>query len=269
MYVPQRIAGPGGAYQRYCRNIIAFLFEMIQTENFYTAITSPNDSFPMPDDNGVTAFLVHRLAKSYQATCRFTAESGQYVEYRASGAIFSNHMGAVELEIEIISPRQVRLKRKPFTIWQNNSDDVFTLMALPVEETLHYYVGNATDHRLAEALRLAPPRSITGALQLAEEWMAVEESIVGGLVARVVKDYCIQHHMDFPPMDSEDLRSSEPNLPQYKYRRYGIDLVREMGFHKALALYMSHPDDFRDLLVGRYEDGAAANRLETGGQATN
>jgi hypothetical protein len=191
------------------------------------------------------------------------------VEYRASGAIFSNHMGAVDLEIEIISSRQIRLKRKPFTIWQNASDDVFTLMALPVEETLHYYVGNATDHQLAEALRLAPPRNLTDALQLAEEWMAVEESIVGGLVARVVKEYCNHYHMDVPSMDSEDLRSSEPTLPQYKYRRYGIDLVREMGFHKALALYMNHPDDFRNLLVNRHESGSMANRLEAGHQAAN
>jgi hypothetical protein len=191
------------------------------------------------------------------------------VEYRASGSIFSNHLGGVDLEIEIIAPRQVRLKRKPFTIWQNNSDDAYTLMALPVEETLHYYVGNATDHQLAEALRQAPPHNIADALQLAEEWMAVEESIVGGLVTRVVKEYCARYHMDLPPMDSEDLRSSEPILPQYKYRRYGIDLVREMGFHKALALYMSQPDDFRDLLVGRHEDWSVANRLETGSQAAN
>jgi hypothetical protein len=191
------------------------------------------------------------------------------VEYRASGAIFSNHLGAVDLEIEFVAPRQVRLKRSPFTIWQNNSDDAYTLMALPVEETLHYYVGSATDRQLAETLQLNPPRSTAAARQLAEEWMAVEESIVGGLVTRVVKDYCDKNLVDAPPMDSESRRSSEPSLSQYRYRRYGIELVREMGFHDALALYMGHPDAFRDLLVDRHEAGAAANRLATDDQSIN
>lgn len=269
MYVPQRPAGPGEAYQRYCRSILTFLFEMIQTDNFYTSITSPDGSLPPLDDSGVTAFLVHRLAKAYQATCRFTAESGRFVEYRASGAIFSNHLGAVDLEIEFVAPRQVRLKRKPFTIWQNNSEDVYTLLSLPVEETLHYYVGRATDHQLAEALRLTPPRSVTAAQQLAEEWIAVEESIVGGLVTRVVKEYCTRNHMAVPPMDSEEMRSSEPTLLQYKYRRYGVALVREMGFHEALTLYMGHPDHFRELVVDRYKEWSVANRVAAGDQAAN
>lgn len=269
MYVPQRPTGPGDAYQRYCRSILDFLAEMIQTENFYTAITSPIGSFPPLDDNGVTAFLVHRLAKDYQAICRFTAESGRYVEYQASGAIFSNHLGAVDLEIEFVAPRQVHLKRRPFTIWQNNSDDFYTLMALPVEETLHHYVGRATDHQLAETLRLTPPRNIAAVQKLAEEWIAVEESIVGGLVTRVVKDYCDKNRMDLPPMDSENTRSSEPTLRQYKYRRYGIDLVREMGFHEALTLYMNNPGDFRALLVDRHKDRAVVNRQATGTQAVN
>ena len=115
-----------------------------------------------------------------------TAESGRQVAYRSSGTIFSNHMGAVDLEIEFITPEQFRLKRKPFTIWQNNCNDVYTLMALPVEETLHYYVGRATDRQLAESLRLTPPTTITEAQQLAEAWIAVEEAIVGGLVSLVV-----------------------------------------------------------------------------------
>lgn len=58
-------------------------------------------------------------------------------------------------------------------MWQNSSRDVYTLMALPVEETLRYYVGRATDNQLAKTLRLTPPHSIGEARKLAEE-----ESIV-------------------------------------------------------------------------------------------
>ncbi len=251
MYVPQRPQGPGAAYHRYCHSIIAFLFGMIQTDNFYSTITSPIGSYPPLADDGLSAFLVHRLAKDYQAICRFTAESGRSVKYRASGAIFSNHLGAVDLEIEFLSHDQVRLKRRPFTIWQNSSSDFYTLMALPVEETLHYYVGRATDKQLAEALCTTPPRNVSEAQEMAETWIAVEESIVGGLVAQVVRDYCTRHHMAFPPMDVEETRSLTPALHQYKYRRDGMALVREMGFHGALDLYMRDPAAYRDLIAAR------------------
>ena len=106
------------------------------------------------------------------------------MKYKASGAIFSNHLGAVDLEIQSIAPGQYGLSRRAFTIWQNNTENLYTLMSIPVEETLHYQLGKATDREIAASMKNHPPENLSAAQRLAEEWMAVEESVVGGLVNR-------------------------------------------------------------------------------------
>lgn len=248
MFVPQLQGDPAVAYHRYCRDITDYLFEIYEMENCYAAITSPNASYPPLSQTGISAFIVHRLAKDYRAICRFTAESGRSVKYRASGAIFSNHLGAVDLEIQSIAPGQYRLSRKAFTIWQNHTENLYTLMAIPVEETLHYQLGKATDREIASSMKHHPPENLFAAQRLAEEWMAVEESVVGGLVTRVLDRYCTRHRAINPASATGELRSVVPSLHQYRYRDRGIQLVEKLGSQEALALYMESPSNFRDQL---------------------
>ncbi len=249
MFVPQLQEDYADAYHRYCRDITAYLFEMNQMDNCYAAISRPNESYPPLSQNGISAFLVHRLAKDYRAICRFTAESGRSLKYKASGAIFSNHLGAVDLEIQSIAPGQFGLSRRAFTIWQNNTDNLYTLMSIPVEETLHYQLGKATDHEIAASMKNHPPESLSAAQRLAEAWMAVEESVVGGLVNRLLESYCSQHHMAVPACIPSDPGEPLPSLHQYRYRDRGIQLVENLGFQKALALYMQSPSRFKDQLL--------------------
>ena len=248
MFVPQLQEGHAAAYQHYCRDITDFLFEMNRMENFYAAISSPRESYPPVSKSGVSAFLVHRLAKDYRAVCKFTAESGRSVKYKATGAIFSNHLGAVDLEIQSMASGQFDLVRKTFTIWQNNIENLYTLMSVPVEETLHFQLGKATDREIASSMKKDPPENLSAAQHLAEEWMAIEESVVGGLVHQVLERYCLLHHMAMPASTSEKKPSLVPPLHQYRYRKRGIQLVENLGFREAMALYMNSPSDFRDQL---------------------
>lgn len=245
MFVPQRQTGAAAAYHRYCHAVTEFLFEMGQIENIFAAITSPTRSDPPLSETGICAFLVHRLAKDYRAICRFTAESGRSATYEVSGAIFSNHMGAVDLQIEMRATNQFKLTRRPFTIWQNNGDGVSTLMAIPVEETLHYCLGTATDRQIAVLMQADPPQSLAEARRLAEEWMAVEESVVGGLVEHVLDRYCAKYHATMPVSVGEEMRSAISSLDQYRYRERGIKLVEHLGFQAAMAMYMESPAGFR------------------------
>ena len=250
MFVPQLQEDHAVAYHRYCRDITDYLFEMNEMDNCYASMTSPSESYPPLSPTGISAFLVHRLAKDYRAICRFTAESGRSVKYRASGAIFSNHLGAVDLEIQSIAPGQFGLSRKAFTIWQNNTENIYTLMSIPVEETLHYQLGKATDREIAVSMKNHPPENLSGVQRLAEEWMAVEESVVGGLVNRILEHYCILHRMAIPAWSPGDSGPPLPSLHQYRYRDRGIQLVESLGFQEALALYMESPSNFRDQLFG-------------------
>lgn len=245
MFVPQLQKTHAAAYYRYCLDIIDHLFAMNQMETIYETVSSPARSYPPISETGLSAFLVHRLAKDYRAVCRFTAENGRNVAYRVTGAIFSNHLGAVDLEIEWLAPGSYGLGRKPFTVWQNDTRNLYTLMSVPVEETLHYCVGRATDREIARSMANDPPENLTAAQRLAEEWMAVEESVVGGLVNRVLADYCRRHHMAMPFSATGDRRPVVPSLPQYRYRTRGIQLASDLGFKDAMALYMDSPSDFK------------------------
>ncbi|BBO90641.1 hypothetical protein [Desulfosarcina ovata] len=249
MFVPQSDKRHAAAYQRYCQDITDYLFEINRAENFYSSITSPHEDHPVISETGVSAFIVHRLAKAYRAVCRFTAESGKSVKYAASGAIFSNHLGAVDLEIERLAPGRFGLRRPPFTIWQNSGAEFFSLMAIPVEETLHYYLGRATDRLLDASLRQDPSKSLAAARQMADEWMAVEESVVGGLVDRVLARYCDRYPGGLPDnLNFERWAGNVPDLSQYRYRRQGIQLVRTLGIHRSIGLYMEDPGRFREQL---------------------
>ncbi|MBC2712936.1 MAG: hypothetical protein HGJ94_18670 [Desulfosarcina sp.] len=247
MFVPQLEKNHSAAYHRYCRDITDYVFEMNRMDNFYETITCPQVSYPPLPKTGIAAFLVHRLAKQYEAVCRFTAESGRSVKFKANGAIFSNHLGAVDLEIEMLEPGRYGLKRKPFTIWQNDTKNLYTLMSVPVEETLHYYLGTATDREIAAEMEENPPENLSTARRLAEEWMAVEESVVGGLVKGVLKRYGVRYNMKIPDLNSRE-QASALSLHQYRYRAQGIRLVGDLGFEDALGLYMDSPSDFRDRL---------------------
>ena len=247
LFVPQLGKNQNAAYHRYCQNVTDYIFEMNKLDNFYETITSPRASYPRLPQTGINAFLVHRLAKEYVAICRFTAESGRSVKFKANGAIFSNHLGAVDLEIDFLAPGQFQLKRKPFTIWQNATENLFTLMSVPVEETLHFHLGSATDREITEVMRITPPKSLAEAQRLAEEWMAIEESVVGGLVKGVLRQYCTRYNMKLPELNPR-YQTPAPPLHQYRYRDQGIRIVEDLGFQNALGLYLDNPSDFKDRL---------------------
>ncbi|WP_319522425.1 hypothetical protein [uncultured Desulfosarcina sp.] len=248
-FIPQSRNGFGMAYQSYCLDITDLIFSMNGMDNFYCAITSPDKNYPPISQDGISAFLVHRLAKDFRATVAFTAESGNSIKYRVSGAIYSNHLGAVDLEIEAVAPGQFELARKPFTIWQNDTDNLYTLMAIPAEETLHYLLGRATDREILSHFQNRPPESLAAARNIAEEWMALEESAVGGLVDRVLRRYCGKHQSKGSDLFGTNLQAPVPELNQYRYRKQGLQLVADLGFQHAMDLYMDSPSRFRERLL--------------------
>lgn len=248
-FIPRSRKGIGKAYQRYCLDITDSIFKMNRMENFYSAITSPEKSYPEISQDGISAFLVHRLAKDFRAMCRFTAESGKSIKTRVSGAIYSNHLGAVDLEIEMVAPGQFELARKPFTIWQNDTDNLYTLMAIPAEETLHYLLGRATDREISTRFQKRPPEILADARKIAEEWMALEESAVGGLVDRVLRRYCENRRVKWSDLFDKNLQATVPELHQYRYRKRGLQLVADLGFRHAMDLYLDSPSRFRERLL--------------------
>lgn len=249
MFVPQQETGAEAAYQRYCLDVTDFLFDISQRVNILAAIIRPGTAYPLISDDGISAFLVHRLAKAYQSICRFTAKSGNSVKYKVTGAIFSNHLGAVDLTVEMLAQGQFGLSRSPFTIWQSAGGGLSTLMAIPLEECLHYCLGAATDRQIADVMQKDPPESLAAAKWLAEEWMAIEEAAVGGLVEHALARFCDRYNMNPPVSLHEEMRPAIAALAQYRFREKGIRLIRRLGFQEAVNMYLEDPAFFRDQLL--------------------
>ena len=77
LFTPQSRDDTAKAYLRYCRDVTDRIFRVSGMDSFYAAITCPKTSFPTISASGITAFLIHRLVKEFQAVCKFTAESGE------------------------------------------------------------------------------------------------------------------------------------------------------------------------------------------------
>ena len=257
MFVPQSPIDHADAYRRYCQEVTDYIFQINPTDNFYATITTPRQSYPEVAKAGISAFLVHRLAKAYRAVCRFTSESGRQIIYHLSGAIFSNHLGAVDLDIQLFEGRRYGLSRRSFSIWQNHTKNLRTLLSIPVEETLHYLLGQATDRAITVVLKKFPTEDLNAARGIAEEWMAVEESVVGGMVPIILRRFCHRHRLVISPATRHPPSPASPSLPQYRYRDQGHQLVGKIGLQTAMDMYMHDPIEFRDHLLR--QPGASSN----------
>ena len=86
--------------------------------------------------------------------------------------------------------------------------------------------------------------------------MAVEEAIVGGLVARLMPE--IFDRLLSGPMQKEITESLDQRdvHEQYRYLREGIRVVDDLGVRPAIDLYFSEPTRFQQL-IGSDELAAA------------
>ena len=158
----------------------------------------PRTETPEIPQEGTSVFLVHQLAKSYVARCKFSNEQGRAVTYKLSGARFSSHLGAVDLSIESPVEGQYRLTRKHYTIWQNHTANLYTLLSIPVEETLHYAMGPFTDEMIGRDLQSESLTRVHEVQTVAKNWMAIEEALVGGLVYGILREYLESRGFNLP-----------------------------------------------------------------------
>ncbi len=245
LFVPESRKKYAEAYKTYCINVIDNLFDKIKMEIPLKGIVNLVDAYPKILENKITAFIVHRLGKNYKAVCSFVNASGKVSrKFKLEGAFFSNQLGSVDLEISCPKKGVFNLKRKDYTIWQNNTDNLANILTIPIEETLHYIMGHYTDKRIAEELKKHPVQHMSELKQMSDHWMAVEEAVVGGLVHALLPGLAhkIAIHLTDRDMHLSFLEKS--HLPQYRFRKNGIAFVKKIGFQKAIDMYKDDPAVF-------------------------
>jgi hypothetical protein len=139
----------------------------------------------------------------------------------------------------------IEFSRQPYTLWQNSSRNTLNVLIVPIEETLHTLVRPYTQAAIQSALMRSKSTQCDHVKQVVDDWVAVEEAIVGGVVWQVMPDILNRYVPKVSPDRLSTVLTERQGHPQYRLLKRAIGLVNDMGVDQALAAYRQDPRDFR------------------------
>jgi len=249
LFVPELRKKYVQPHKSFCIHVIDYLQQKTGLRSPYEQIINPLKEYPKMPLKGTYAYLVHQLGKEYRALCTFSTEKGNSIRYEFEGSYFSDHLGGVEVDIDNPSEGTFIVDRKNYSIWQNRTTSLYSLLTVPVEETFHFVMGKYTDQKIAAELGEKSNRSVSEVEKVAKYWMSVEEALVGGLSWSVIKDFARKFLKNLPPSALRRIPSQKSGVSQYAFREAGFSLVKSLGFKEAISMYQNDPTDFCRLLT--------------------
>ncbi|MEE4264752.1 MAG: hypothetical protein V2I56_18860 [Desulfobacteraceae bacterium] len=250
LFVPEKRAEYAALYESYCRDVVNDLLEMTNLENPINDILTLTRGEPdIPEEHGVSAFLVHNLVKEFSGTYIFFNQKQKKVKIQLEGKVFSGEVGAYSTDLKIMEDGSFEFVNDNYTIWQNSAKNPYTALMVPVEETLHIALREHTQQAILNNLEKKAVKDLKGARKIIEDWVSVEEGIVGGLVHSLMPRI-LDNYLDRVPsrLVEKDLETKS-QLIKFRYLKRGIELVEDLGYQKALHLYKTDPGKFRDMLI--------------------
>jgi hypothetical protein len=249
VFVPEKREGFARLHRRYCAEAIDFVLQELGLDNPLNAIVVLRQENPPLPDSGVTAFLVHNLAKEFEAVYAFYAGDRPEVEVALNGKVFTSVVGAYGTSVTIGENGRLQFENDRHTIWQNSAENPYTALSVPVEETLHIAMRKHTARQVRLQLRQDRVKTLGRLKKELAEAMAVEEALVGGVVHNLLPVFLNRYVAPLPgKLPAGDLAQKEKR-PQYRYLRKGVELVRQMGCRKAVERYADDPAVLRQLLL--------------------
>lgn len=258
LIVPENREDYAELFQKYCDEAIEYTLSATQLPNPLKLITTlhvPISDIPLntaidQSEHGVTAYIVHNIADEYIEEYQFFSadDHSQAIEIKLRNLEFSGHIGSYQSDIVIGANGEFKFIHSNYTLWQNNAKDPLNVLVAPVEETLHIALRRATETAIQEQLKQVVPQTVDEVQLIVDEWMAVEEAIVGGLVSKLMPEILTQVLGD-PLVEEIDRSMADRNThSQYRYLQKGIDIVDDMGLLAAIDLYKSEPQRFALML---------------------
>jgi hypothetical protein len=250
LFVPENRKPYASLYETYCHNVIDYILDKTKLENPYQAVQTLFDEKPEISENstGVTVFLVHNIVEESLATYIFSNPAGKKVEIELSSHVFSGTVGCYSSQIYIRKDGKFEFKNNTYTIWQNSAKNPYTALMVPAEETLHIALRKYTETAIKTSLTALSKKTLTKIEGVVDEWMSVEEAIVGGLV------YSLLPNLIDPYLDNQtqvwidaDLEKKE-SFARYKRLKKGINLVEKLGCAKSIEIYKDNPIEFKHML---------------------
>jgi hypothetical protein len=250
LFVPENRKPYARLYETYCHNVIDYILDKTKLDNPYRTVQTLFGQKPsIPDDSeGVTAFLVHNIVEESSATYVFSNPAGKKIQIELSSRAFSGTVGSYTTHIFIRKNGEFEFKRNKYTLWQNSAENPYTALMVPAEETLHIALRKYTETAIKASLATLSQKTLAKIEGIVDDWMSVEEAIVGGLVHSLLPNL-IDPYLDNKTqvLIDADLEKKE-NFARYKHLKKGISLVEKLGYARSIKIYQDNPVDFKHLL---------------------
>jgi hypothetical protein len=248
VFVPEEREDYAVLFKEYCEDVVDYVLNETELVNPYQDILTLSEERPDVSERGVTVFLVHNLAKEYVAKYEFRSGRHKKVVVELEGTVFSGRVGAYTTDILLEKDGGFSFTKNHYTIWQNSAKNPYTALKVPVEETLHIALRKNTEQAIQVELESEGVHQVKKIERIVDDWMAVEEAVVGGLTHALLPPFVEKYFNNFPSslieQDIESLRS----FRQYRLLEKGIELVEDMGCRKTIEIYQEDPGVFKDLL---------------------
>jgi hypothetical protein len=250
LYVPERRKEYVALFESYCNDVINDILRLTELNNPYTKIhTLGINKHENTEIKGFNAFIVHNLAKEYVATYVFSNEDQKKIAIELTGKVLLNEVGSFSSYIYMNENGSFEFTRDRHTIWQNNAKNPYTALMTPVEETLHIALRRYTEKAIKDRIENSAVKTITEVESIVEDWISVEEAIVGGLVYALLPSIVKKHIHNLPESSIKSDIETKSKYKKYRHLKKGIKIVNQLGYKKSIKMYQDDPTAFRDLLV--------------------
>ena len=203
-----------------------------------------------PVEGGISAVIVQDLAKEYVARYQFSGKGEKRIEIGLSGRTTINEVGSYSSFIQFSEEiGEWQFFRNQQTVWKSVSTNPYTVLMTPLEETLHIALREHTEKAILATVKAQPATLSTKDIQdVVEEWLAIEEAIVGGLVYSLIPDIVIRRIPDLPKEWIQADLDTKAQFPKYRFLRKAIKMVEDYGLKKSINTYAQDPVATRILL---------------------
>lgn len=250
LYVPETREPYAAIFERYCHDVIEDVLNLLELKNPYSKIYTLDAETPYQSEtNGFHALIVHHLGKEYIADYVFSNPDQKEIAIQLKGKISLNEIGSYSSYINLTENGSFEFTRDSYTIWQNSAKNPYTALMAPVEETLHIVLRRYTEKSIKDRIEKSTINTQKEVEAIVEDWISVEEAIVGGLVYAVFPSIVQKYLPDLPASWVESDIETKSAFKKYRHLIKGIKVVEQLGYKKSIQLYQDDPMAFRRLLM--------------------
>jgi hypothetical protein len=254
MVVPENQGAYAALFENYCRSVVGYVLQETALSNPYRTIATlegPLASQEQTHEEGITAYLVHNIADVYTEEYAFfdAANTDRSVRIKLDNRVYLGEIGSYSSYLVINEGPLYSFEHNPYTLWRNSAANPLNVFIAPIEETLHIALRHTTEDAIKNRLSRRPPDSRADIEAVVEEWMAVEEAAVGGLVSALLPGVLDRFLEGDAAVDIARAFAERRQFEKYRFLDRGIALVDELGLSSAIRIYRENPGQFKSLLM--------------------